>query len=498
MLSLVRVRKLSRALSFVGVVLFALPLYSYAAELSLSPASGSYAVGKEFSIKVQVKPGGTESVNAADGSMTFDKDRFSVVKISKDPSQFSLWTSDPTFSNSAGTIEFSGGTPTAFANTGTAITITFKAKKEGEGKVAFSKGSILAADGKGTNVYTKGSEGTFTITPAVAAPPPPVPSASDDIASLPNGPVPLAPLINSPTHGKPELWYATTTAEFSWKFGNDEIVGIRTLLSQEATATPKTILPAASTSEVLNGIAEGEWYYFLQFKNTSGWGEIAKKKIRIDITPPSEFDFTVSEKGADGTPAKFAFAAEDALSGMDRYEIVVKDTVIATVRAQDMSNGTTPVPVQEGGQQTVTIRAYDKAGNMREVKKEVTLPAVAKGGKAVEEVPIQSTFTWERILLVLFALITGVIITMMRNLKKKVQADHSVVLQGVLAVREKNDRTFQAMREEFEEMIQNLDPKPQLTAEEREFTERMKEVLEIAQGFIDTGIEDLKKTVRGQ
>lgn len=475
-----------------------MPVAVHAAELSLSPATGSFASGKEFTVRVQVKPGGTESVNAADGTLTFDKEVLSVVKVSKEGSQFSLWTADPTFSNTAGTIVFSGGTPTAFSNTGTAVTVTFKGKKEGVGAVKFDKGSILAADGKGTDVYTKGAEGTYTITATVAAPPPPVASATEDISALPNGPVPLAPLINSSTHGKSELWYATSTAEFSWKFGNDEIVGIRTLLSQEATATPKTTLPAASTSETIYRVAEGEWYYFLQFKNTSGWGEVAKKKIRIDVTPPSEFDFSVSEKSADGTPAKFAFAAEDALSGIDRYEIVVKDTVIATIRAQDMSNGTTPVPVQEGGAQTVTIRAYDKAGNMREVKKEVTLPAVVKGGKAAEEVPIQSTFTWERVLMVLLALVTGIVITLMRNLKKKVQADHSVVLQGVLAVREKNDRTFQAMREEFEEMIQNLDPKPQLTPDEREFTERMKEVLEIAQGFIDTGIEDLKKTVRGQ
>lgn len=481
----------------LGLVFF-LPGLVGAAELSLSPATGSYSLGKEFTVRVQVKPGGTESVNAADGNLTFDKDTLTVVKVSKEGSQFSLWTADPSFSNSAGTITFSGGTPTAFSNTGTAIVVTFKGKKEGEGVVKFEKGSILAADGKGTDVYTKGSEGTYTITAAAATPPPaPVAPAAEDISALPNGPVPLAPLINSPTHGKPELWYATTTAEFNWKFGNDEIVGIRTLLSQDATATPKTTIPAASTSQIIASIAEGEWYFFLQFKNTSGWGEVAKKKIRIDATQPSEFDFSIIEKTADA-PAKFAFAAEDALSGMDRYEILLKDTVIATVRAQDMTNGTTPIPVQEGGQQMVTVRAYDKAGNVREVKKDVTLPAVVKGGKAAEEVPIQSTFTWERILMVLLALITGIVITLMRNMKKKMQGDHSVVLQGVLAVREKSDRTFQAMREEFEEMIQNLDPKPQLTPAEREFTERMKEVLEIAQGFIDAGIEDLKKTIRSQ
>ncbi len=148
----------------------AFPLTAHGAELLLDPSGGGFPNGSEFNVKVSVEPGG-EEVNAADGSITFDKDLLSVSKVSKDGSAFSLWTAEPGFSNSAGTVNFSGGTPSAFSKKGTVITITFKGKALGAAKVSFSKGSVLAADGKGTDVYEKGNEATFDIIEAPAAPP---------------------------------------------------------------------------------------------------------------------------------------------------------------------------------------------------------------------------------------------------------------------------------------------------------------------------------------
>jgi hypothetical protein len=54
------------------------------------------------------------------------------------------------------------------------------------------------------------------------------------------------------------------------------------------------------------------------------------------------------------------------------------------------------------------------------------------------------------------------------------------------------------MREEFEQLIQDFDIKPQLTPEERDLLESIKEVLDISEELVDTGIEDLKKQLRNQ
>src|SRR5690242_6223558 len=101
-----------------GLVVMTMPATTHAADILLSPDTLSFPSGQEFSLKVTVDPG-SDKVNAADGSLSFDPSILSVSNISKDGSVFSLWTADPTFSNSAGTISFSGGTPTAFSNKGT-------------------------------------------------------------------------------------------------------------------------------------------------------------------------------------------------------------------------------------------------------------------------------------------------------------------------------------------------------------------------------------------
>ena len=79
------------------------------ASFYLSPSTGTYAVGDTFSVTVRLNSGG-ESINAAEGELTFDPNAILVVGISKANSIFSLWTTDPTFSNSEGKIVF-GGAP---------------------------------------------------------------------------------------------------------------------------------------------------------------------------------------------------------------------------------------------------------------------------------------------------------------------------------------------------------------------------------------------------
>lgn len=83
-------------------------------------------------------------------------------------------------------------------------------------------------------------------------------------------------------------------------------------------------------------------------------------------------------------------------------------------------------------------------------------------------------------------------------MRKAAIAERARILAHVLVVREKNDRIFTAMREEFEQMINDFDPKPQLTPEERNLLEGVREVIEISEGLIDASVEDLKKDVRGK
>ncbi len=492
----------ARLFGVLALIAFVVPQTVAAATISFSPASGSHGVGEEFSVRVQIIPSAGESVNAADGTITFDPATLSVSSISRDGSSFSLWTADPAFSNSAGTVTFSGGTPTAFSSSGTALTIKFRGKATGTGATSVQKASILAADGKGTDVYTSSVGASFTITSAAPkAEPEPIADTGgggEEAVSGSSGDVLVPPPdITSSTHKKSELWYATTTAIMAWKIPVG-MLSVRTGISQNKDDKPKKTYTPIIATETFKDLTEGVWYFSAQYKDDFEWGAVSQREIRIDVTPPEEFEVALLS-GTDSTP-KLSFGSTDALSGMGRYEIYLNDTVSATVPANELVGNAFPVPPQGGGQTKVTIKAYDAAGNLREVSKEIELPLVEKiDPKAAAEATTTDTgFRFEWVVIALFAAAIGGLVAWQMQMKKAVQAEQSQILQRVIEIRERNDKVFAAMREEFEQLINDFDEKPQLTPAERDLLEKMKEVLDISEEVVDSDIEQLKKLLKKQ
>ena len=492
--AMLRTRLLPQIFFLICIVLCALPATTHAADLLLSPGTGTFSNGKPFTVKVSVDPSG-QSVNAADGTITFDPAILSVTTVSKDGSAFSLWTADPKFSNSDGTIVFSGGTPSGFSSPSGILTITFTPKAVGSTTVSFSKGSILAADGKGTDVYKNGASASYTI---IAAAPAAAPAAASAVNDLSGDPTPIAPQIASISDPKPDSWYASSTADFYW-VNTPDITGARVMVASSSDATPDQVLKGAATSTIEMNIHDGVWYFVAQLKNGSGWGPSGSLKIQIDTTPPKDFDIALVAPAAGGT-AKLAFKTEDALSGIDHYDLLIGSTSIASMSAQDVADGTYPVPPQDGGPASVTINAYDKAGNVRSVTRQLTLPKVAKPVAASDAVATGPAPAWSLesvIAVAILALIIGMLMGWNRYTRKGILAERAKLLKRVAEVRDTNDRVFSAMREEFEQMVNDFDERPQLTPEERDFLERIKEVLEVSEELVDSGIEELKKMVRG-
>lgn len=485
-----RLRTFAAALLLAGL----LPASASAASFTFSPSAGSYAVGKTFTLKVLLDPKG-ESVNASDGTLSFDPALLSVTAVSKEGSLFSLWTADPKFSNADGTVEWSGGTPSAFTTSGTIVAITFKAKKAGTATIAATKGSVLAADGKGTDVYAASDSATYTITDAAPEPPPaaePEPEADAPLAGDVTGSLPIAPQITSSTHGKSEQWYATSTIALAWKPTAD-VTAMRTAFSQVPDETPTTTQKLASTTAAFSGVSDGTWYFHAQYKNDAGWGPVTHFAINIDTVPPDEFDVAL----VSGEVPKLSFKATDALSGVERYEVLFGTTTVGSVKEKDFADGLFTIPPTPGGEIAVTVKAADKAGNHRDVTRTLSIPAVAKP-TGDEGAPKQSSNLLEHIFLIIFAVATGAISAWYWRFSKQQELERARLLNRVVEVREKNDRVFSAMREELEQMVQDFDEKPQLTPQERDLLEGIKEVLDISEGLLDSALEELKRDVRGK
>ncbi len=163
-----------------------------AATLSLSPSSATHAVGQTFTLSL-VLSSADQATNAMAGTVSFPSDLLEVAALSKSSSVVSFWIQEPTYSNTAGTIDFSGVVPNpGFTGSfGTILNVTFRALKAGEATIAYGNDAqVLANDGNGTDILKSVSGATITI---VEAPPP----KAQPTAPPPPSPQPAAPEATS-------------------------------------------------------------------------------------------------------------------------------------------------------------------------------------------------------------------------------------------------------------------------------------------------------------
>ncbi len=340
------------------------PAYAAGATLFFSPSKGSYEVDKSFVVKVMIDSGGGLGINAADGTIKFDPEYLSVSSVNNSGSVFKLWVAEPSFSNSNGTISFSGGLPGAYTgNAGLIFSITFKAKKVGETKLSFANGAVLAPDGKGTNVLSGYNSATYTITEKKEEPKKEIKKAKPKTEEKKvQGILPPLPEVSSPTHPKEDVWYANNAPEFQWKLLPD-LLGVSLMITHSPTSDPGPNLDGIIESKQYEDVKDGEWYFHIKYKNQYGFGKIAHRRFLIDVTPPKEFTITVDNKGDATNPLPvLKFATQDETSGLDYYKITI-DTKTNEIKADDFS-GSYQLDVLPPGDHQVTVAAFDKAGNV--------------------------------------------------------------------------------------------------------------------------------------
>ncbi len=137
---------------------------AHAASLYLSPSSGSYRIGETFQVGVFVSSA-DQAMNTAQAIVSFPPDKLEVISVSTKSSIFSLMVENPTFTNNAGNINFSGIVlnPGYTGKGGRLVTVNFKAKSLGQAKVSIVGGQVLANDGEGTSILASRGSGTYTI-----------------------------------------------------------------------------------------------------------------------------------------------------------------------------------------------------------------------------------------------------------------------------------------------------------------------------------------------
>ena len=348
------------------------------ASLYLSPSTGSYTTGNTFLVQLKVNSGGV-AINAVDGTLIFNPDKLEVISISKTDSVLSLWVQDPTFSNSLGTINFAGGKPSPGYSgaAGTVINITFRARTAGTATLTFAAGSVLADDGKGTNILSSLGSGSYTLSGKTVTPiTPPAETGETYTPPASTSNTPSAPVVSSPTHANENQWYSNNDPEFTWKLPSD-VTGVSLLLHEKPTANPGSESDGLLTSMKFDDVEDGIWYFHIKFRNGYGWGETTHRKILIDTQPPEPFQVVVDNDDDSTNPSpEFLFETTDSLSGIEYYEVILNKEVHGTSTAENIKNNPyKPLPLSPG-KYTLEVKAYDKARNFSQASTDLTIISI--------------------------------------------------------------------------------------------------------------------------
>lgn len=353
---------------FYLAVLFCVATTAEAATLQLSPNTGVYSAGGTFSTRVIVNTQG-QPINAAEGDISFNPDDLAVVSVSKAGSIFTLWTREPEFSNTSGKISFGGGSPSGYTGAaGTVMTVTFRVKHAGTTNVTYAAGSVLAADGKGTNVISNMQGGSYTVQAVTEAPQP---------EYVPPANTPNAPVITSTTHPDEDKWYAVTNAKLTWSVPAG-VTAVRTLLDDKKTTVPTKVYDSPIRDVSLPDLPQGVSYFHIQFKNADGWGRVTHYRLAVDTEKPTAFSVTEAEGNDVARPEKkLSLNIEDATSGVGKFEIQIDGGEKVTFDDSKKTHVYT-TPALDPGNHSVIIEGFDAAGNSIIASYDFTIEAFEK------------------------------------------------------------------------------------------------------------------------
>jgi len=364
--------------------LFLKPVQAAGGSLYLAPAVGTYLINDKFTITVKTFTGGNV-INAGEGMLYFDTSLLEVVGVSKAGSIFSMWTTEPNFSNTKGTISFGGGIPPpGFSDqTGRVLAITFKAKAVGVAQVRFSSGAILANDGKGSNVLESMGGASFTvsakeseqkveeekITTKLSATDNKKTISKTTTAKSTTTKVVFIPEYNKPaitslTHPDQNAWSSNNTVEFSWAIP-DGVTGMSYDFNHDLSFVPKPVSSELIGFKRYPGVEDGIWFMHVRFYDGKKWGTTEHYRVMIDTLRPQSFIIQVEQPDPNNWPT-ITFKTKDGLSGVRSYEVFVNSLEQSQYTLPE-DEATDKLKVQLSqlgyGAHTALVRVVDQAGN---------------------------------------------------------------------------------------------------------------------------------------
>lgn len=440
----------------LGILFVFAPFFASAenASLYLRPSSGTYAVGSTFEVGIYMNTGG-QNANAVKVDLQFPPDKLQVVSPNLGKSIVAFWVIQPTFSNSQGTISFQGGVPPPGINTsdGYISSIIFRVVNVGPASISIKDTSrVLLADGKGTDILGSRSDAIFSL----------------------KLPAPAGPIVVAPKHEDPNKWYQENDVEFLWEMPKGA-TSVSYVLNDDALGIPDDISEGNKTSVVYKGLASGIHYFHIKaFNADSGWGGTTHYSVNLDNVSPADFNIQISPSETTSTKRPtIIFDTTDAASGLSHFAIkVIK--VSGVPGTPDKNSQATPFfveatspfvsPELDFGTYDVVVRAYDVAGNYREVHQRLKIAYSIFQNLGTQGISLRSNWIlpWWMVYMILglFGLLILYILHFFYRRHKEVE---SKLALGVLNLLEHSvSQRLSTLRQKREEYDQNKLNKPQI------------------------------------
>ncbi|OGI63783.1 hypothetical protein A2914_01245 [Candidatus Nomurabacteria bacterium RIFCSPLOWO2_01_FULL_41_21] len=338
-----------------------IPESSFASTLSLSPSAGTFSVGSTFNVSVLLDTKG-KSINALQVFLTFPSDKLQVVSPSTGQSIVGVWTAPPKYNNTLGTVSLEGGIPGGIVtSSGVLTTVTFRVKSVGEGIVKFTdKSKVLLDDGLATDDLAQVGNAVFTF----------------------RLPPPQGPIVASSTHPDQSFWYQEKSAVLHFANETSGVEGFSYVLNEDPISAPDNISEGTRQSVSYQELSDGIHYFHIKALRDGVWGGTTHFAIKVDTTPPSEFQVELlPNKRTTSLNPIAEFGTTDLNSGIDHYEIKIEP--LSREAIQSFGSGNKPIFIEANspfvlpelakGSYDVVVHAYDKAGNFREENERLSL-----------------------------------------------------------------------------------------------------------------------------
>lgn len=352
----------STILVFTAFIFF--PQSVNAGQYFLGPATGTFSVGSTFDVQIFLDTNG-ESVNALDVDIRFPADKLQLVSPKTSVSVIEVWTSQPKFNNSEGTVRLQGGIPRGInVDNALVATLTFRVKSVGNAIIRFGDNSkILLNDGLGTNDLRKKGDGVYVLTL----------------------PPPAGPVVASETHPVQGKWYTNPNVILRWTLG-DNVESYSYILDNSPVTVPDDTPDGKQESVVYKDLSEGQYYFHIKALRGGVWGGVTHFALNIDTVPPAKFPIEVipSARTSVKDPV-IKFATSDTLSGVDHFELKIVPLRPSESKLDSNTDKSgdqnffieveSPYVSSElsNGPYDIIMRAVDKAGNIQEVTERMVI-----------------------------------------------------------------------------------------------------------------------------